>query len=83
MTDYQYSLALTMTYILYISVEIPASLVLKRVGTNILLPTMVVLWGLTTTLQALVSSYQRLLTVRFFPRVIRGWTATRNHEPVL
>ena len=44
-----------------IAVEIPASLVLKCVGANILLHTMVILWGLTINLQSLVSSYQGLL----------------------
>ena len=67
MSDYQYSLALTITYISYIIVEVPASLVLKRVSANILLPTMVVLWGVTSTLQGLVSSYQVLLAA-WFPK---------------
>ena len=51
MSDYQYSLVLTITYIPYIIVEVPASLVLKPVGANILLPTMDILWGLTATLK--------------------------------
>lgn len=72
MTDYQYSFALTITYIPYIVVEIPASLVLKRIGANILLPTMVVLWGLTTALQGFMSSYKGLLAARFFLGLFEG-----------
>ena len=72
MSDYQYSLALTITYIPYIAVEIPGSLMLKRVGANILLPTMVTLWGVITTMQGLVSSYQGLLTARFFLGLVEG-----------
>jgi len=72
MTDYQYSLALTITYIPYIVVEIPSSLVLKRIGANIFLPTMVILWGLTTALQGLVSSYRGLLAARFFLGLFEG-----------
>ena len=72
MTDYQYSLALTITYIPYLVVEIPASLVLKRVGANILLPTMAITWGLIITLQGLVSSYQGLLSARFFLGLAEG-----------
>jgi len=72
MSDYQYSLALTITYIPYLAVEIPASLVLKRVGANILLPTIAVLWGLITTLQGLVTSYQGLLAARFFLGLVEG-----------
>jgi MFS family permease len=72
MSNYQYSLALTMTYIPYIIVEIPASLVLKRVGANILLPTMVILWGLTTALQGFVTSYRGLIAARFFLGLFEG-----------
>ena len=61
MSDYQYSLALMVTSISYVAVEIPAGLILKRVGANILLPTMAALLGLITTLQGLVTSYQGLL----------------------
>ena len=72
MSDYQYSLALTITYIPYIVVEIPASLVLKCVGANILLPALVILWGFTTTLQGFVNSYQGLLAARFFLVLFEG-----------
>ena len=72
MSDFQYSLALTITYIPYIAVEIPAGLILKRVGANILLPTMVTLWGLITTLQGLVTSYHGLLAARFFLGLVEG-----------
>jgi MFS family permease len=72
MSDHQYSLALTITYIPYLAVEIPAGLVLKRVGANILLPTMATLWGLTTALQGLVGSYHGLLVARFFLGLFEG-----------
>ena len=72
MTDYQYSLTLTVTYIPFLAVEIPASLVLKRVGANVLLPTMAILWGLITALQGLVTSYHGLLIARFFLGLVEG-----------
>ena len=72
MSDHQYSLALTITYIPYIIVEIPACLILKGVGANILIPTLVTLWGLITTLQGLVTSYQGLLVARFFLGLVEG-----------
>jgi MFS family permease len=72
MTDYQYSLALTITYIPHLAIEIPASLLLKRVGANILLPTMATLWGLITALQGLVTSYQGLLVARVFLGLAEG-----------
>jgi MFS family permease len=72
MSDQQYSFALIVTTIPYLAVEIPASLILKRVGANILLPTMATLWGLTTTLQGLVTSYKGLLATRFFLGLAEG-----------
>ena len=60
------------TSISYVAVEIPAGLILKRVGANILLPTMAILWGLITTLQGLVTSYQGLLATRFFLGLAEG-----------
>jgi MFS family permease len=72
LSDYQYSLALTITYVPYIAIETPAGLVLKHVGANVLLPAMVTLWGLVTTLQGLISSYQGLLAVRFFLGLCEG-----------
>jgi len=72
MSDSQYSLALIVTSISYLAVELPACLVLKRVGANVLLPTMATIWGLTTTLQGFVTSYQGLLATRFFLGLAEG-----------
>ena len=72
MTDYQFSLTLTVTNIPYLVVEIPATLLVKRVGANILLPTLAILWGLITALQGLVTSYQGLLIARFFLGIVEG-----------
>jgi len=51
MTNTQYSIALTVTYIPYIMVEIPTNLLYKMIGPHIMLPTMLTLWGLVCTLQ--------------------------------
>jgi MFS family permease len=72
MTDFQYSLALTITFIPYIIVEIPAALMVKRIGANTLLPVMATLWGIITTLQGLVTSYSGLLVARFFLGLVEG-----------
>jgi MFS family permease len=72
MSDQQYSIALMVTNISYLAVEIPACLILKRVGANILLPTMATLWGLITTFQGLVTSYKGLLATRFFLGLAEG-----------
>jgi len=72
MTDYQFSLALMVSNVSYLAIEIPEGLILKRVGANIPLPTTTTLCGLITILQDLVTSYQGLLAVRFFLGLAEG-----------
>ncbi len=72
MTDSQYSLALTMAFIPYIVIEIPASLLVKRIGADKLLPVIATLWGLITTLQGFVTSYSGLLAARFCLGLVEG-----------
>ncbi|KAG6916595.1 hypothetical protein DXG01_006203 [Tephrocybe rancida] len=72
MTNRQYSIALTVTYIPYIVAELPSNLVLKAVGPNLMLPTMLTLWGIVTTLQGVVKSYHGLLACRFFLGLFEG-----------
>ncbi|KAG6860541.1 hypothetical protein C0995_010003 [Termitomyces sp. Mi166 len=72
MTNNQYSIALTVTYVPYIVAELPSNLVLKAVGPNLMLPTMLTLWGIITTLQGVVKSYSGLLACRFFLGLCEG-----------
>lgn len=72
MTDRQFSTALTVTFIPYILVELPSNLVLKVVGTNRMLPTLLTLWGVVTTIQGTVTSYKGLLACRFFLGLLEG-----------
>ncbi|GJE85431.1 MFS general substrate transporter [Phanerochaete sordida] len=72
MSNTQYSMALTVQYIPYILIDLPANLILKRVGGNIFLATMVMLWGTVTTLQGTVTSYSGLLACRFFLGLFEG-----------
>ncbi|OAV92254.1 hypothetical protein PTTG_27667 [Puccinia triticina 1-1 BBBD Race 1] len=72
MTDFQFSVALTMTFVPYVAAELPINLVLKRIGANIMIPLLVTLWGLVTTFQGFVSTYQGLLVTRFFLGAVEG-----------
>ncbi|KAF8070301.1 major facilitator superfamily domain-containing protein [Lyophyllum atratum] len=72
LTNNQYSMALTVTFIPYIASEIPSNLLLKIVGPNLLLPTLLTLWGVVTTLQGVVKSYSGLLACRFFLGLLEG-----------
>ncbi|KAG6917182.1 hypothetical protein DXG01_003525 [Tephrocybe rancida] len=83
MTNYQYSIALTVTFIPYIAIKIPSNRVLnvrgppgsvhdEAVGPGLMLPMMMTLWGIVTTLQGLVTSYSGLLACRFFLGLFEG-----------
>ncbi|KAN0107418.1 MFS general substrate transporter [Russula decolorans] len=72
MTEDQFSLALTITYIPYILVELPMNLLMKRAGANVTLPIMVVLWGIVCACQGAVHSYRGLLICRFFLGAVEG-----------
>lgn len=53
MSNTQYSVALTVTFLPYIVTELPSNLLLKIVGPHLMLPTMLTFWGIITTLQGI------------------------------
>ncbi|KAG9312983.1 major facilitator superfamily domain-containing protein [Chiua virens] len=72
MSDHQYSLALTVTMVPYLFAAFPASLLLKRIGPNVMLPTMAILWGVASGAQGFVHNYAGLLLCRFFLGLVEG-----------
>ncbi|THU98827.1 MFS general substrate transporter [Dendrothele bispora CBS 962.96] len=72
MSNKEYSIALTVTYVPYIAAELPSNLMLKALGPNYVLPTMLTLWGVVTTLQGVVKTYSGLLACRFFLGLLEG-----------
>ncbi|EGN93249.1 hypothetical protein SERLA73DRAFT_189773 [Serpula lacrymans var. lacrymans S7.3] len=72
MSNYEYSVALTVTYVPYIVAEFPSNLLLKYVGPDLMLPAMVALWGIVSTLQGVVHNYSGLLACRFFLGLMEG-----------
>ncbi|KAJ7084863.1 major facilitator superfamily domain-containing protein [Mycena belliarum] len=72
MTNQEYSIALTVTYVPYIVAELPSNLLLKIVGPNTMLPVMLTLWGVVTACQGTVKSYGGLLACRFFLGLLEG-----------
>ena len=65
-------LAVTITYIPYILVEIPSNLALKKVGPAVMLPLMSTCWGIVTTLQSQVHSFGGLAAARIFLGACEG-----------
>jgi len=66
MNQAQYLNALTMYFLGYVLFEIPSNIVLKRLTPRLWLPTLMVVWGIVSTLMGLVHNYSGLMAVRFF-----------------
>ncbi|WFD33558.1 hypothetical protein MCUN1_000371 [Malassezia cuniculi] len=63
---HDYQIALTVLYPLYIAFEVPANIVLKKIGPQRWIPTLVVLWGIVSTLQGIVQDKHGLYINRIF-----------------
>ncbi|THU80545.1 MFS general substrate transporter [Dendrothele bispora CBS 962.96] len=72
MSDHQYSVAVTVLFIPYILSEIPANLLLRKIGPSILLPTLLTVWGIIVTLQGWVSTYAELIVLRALLGAVEG-----------
>ncbi|KAL8287347.1 hypothetical protein RQP46_003799 [Phenoliferia psychrophenolica] len=72
LTPHQYLVAITCTYLFYIAAELPANLLLKKIGPQILLPSMVCGWGLICTLTGLVQNYHGLIALRLMLGLVEG-----------
>ncbi|KAI9457921.1 major facilitator superfamily domain-containing protein [Boletus coccyginus] len=72
MSNYQYTMALTVTSIPQIFTKLPYTLLLKYVGSNLMLPATVTLWGIVSAAQGFVDNYSGLLACRFFLGAMEG-----------
>lgn len=72
LSDHQYSVALTSTFITYVLVKVPANLALKRVGAHIFLPLISGVWGLVTFCQGFVTNFDGLLVARLCMGLAEG-----------
>ncbi|SJL04084.1 related to MFS transporter [Armillaria ostoyae] len=64
-SDNQYLIALTIFFFRQISYKVPSNILLKRLRPSIWLSTLILLWGVTMTVQGLVHNYGSLLGVRW------------------
>ncbi|EJD02868.1 MFS general substrate transporter [Fomitiporia mediterranea MF3/22] len=66
LSDAQYLICLSLFYVPYVLCEVPANMCLKRTRPSIWLPIIMLLWGITMTMQGLVHNYGGLLANRIF-----------------
>jgi hypothetical protein len=65
LTSNQYSLALVMFFITYLTFQVPSNIILSKRAPSKYLPAIMVLWGSMTCCMAAVRSPGQLLGVRF------------------
>ncbi|KAL2873689.1 hypothetical protein SGCOL_011173 [Colletotrichum sp. CLE4] len=72
LAGYRFNWALSIFYIIYLLVEVPSNIVLKRVGPRFYLPFLVVGFGLVSLCTAFVRSYEGLIVARAFLGIFEG-----------
>jgi sugar phosphate permease len=68
----RFNWALSIFYIVYLLVEVPSNIILKRVGPRYYLPFLVVGFGLVSLCTAFVTNFAGLMVVRVFLGVFEG-----------
>ncbi|KAG8162506.1 hypothetical protein KVR01_008271 [Diaporthe batatas] len=68
----RFNWALSIFYIVYLTVEVPSNIILKRVGPRYYLPSLVVGFGLVSMCSAFIQSYGGLLAARAVLGVFEG-----------
>lgn len=56
----------------YILAELPSNLLMRRIGPNIMMPTLLTVWGMIVALQGTVKSYKGLVIIRVFLGLVEG-----------
>ncbi|KAK7056659.1 hypothetical protein VNI00_002376 [Paramarasmius palmivorus] len=72
MTDHQYQVAVTVLYVPYICAELPANLLLRKIGPRVMMPVLLTVWGILVTMQGVVSNYAGLVVLRALLGLVEG-----------
>ena len=69
---YRFNWALSIFYIVYLMVEVPSNIILKRVGPRFYLPLLVVGFGFVSMCTAFVKDFHGLCVARAFLGIFEG-----------
>lgn len=72
LVGYRFNWALSIFYIIYLMVEVPSNIILKRVGPRFYLPGLVVGFGLVSLCTAFVKDFNQLCVARAFLGIFEG-----------
>jgi MFS family permease len=71
---YRFNIATSIFYVVYLFVEVPSNIVLKRVGPRFFIPALVVGFGVVSVGTAFVRTYEQLVGVRVLLGIFEGGT---------
>ncbi|KAI1283631.1 MFS general substrate transporter [Xylaria sp. FL0933] len=71
---YRFNIATSIFYIVYLTVEVPSNIILKRVGPRFYIPALVFGFGAVSTATAFVKTYEQLIGVRVLLGIFEGGT---------
>ena len=74
LVGYRFNWALSVFYIVYLLVEVPSNILLKRIGPRYYIPALVVGFGFVSMCTAFVTSFEGLCVARAFLGIFEGGT---------
>ena len=72
LVGYRFNWALSIFYIIYLLVEVPSNIILKRVDPKFYLPLLVVGFGFVSMCTAFVQSFEQLCAARALLGIVEG-----------
>ncbi|KAI1423027.1 major facilitator superfamily domain-containing protein [Xylaria sp. FL1777] len=74
LVGYRFNIATSIFYIVYVVVEVPSNILLKRVGPRFYIPSLVFGFGAVSIATAFVKTYEQLIGVRVLLGIFEGGT---------
>ncbi|KAF2969385.1 hypothetical protein GQX73_g4192 [Xylaria multiplex] len=74
LVGYRFNIATSIFYVVYLLIEVPSNILLKRVGPRFYIPSLVLGFGAVSIATAFVKTYEQLIGVRVLLGVFEGGT---------
>ncbi len=71
---YRFNIATSIFYVVYLTIEVPSNILLKRIGPRFYIPSLVFGFGTVSIATAFVKTYEQLIGVRVLLGVFEGGT---------
>jgi len=71
---YRFNIATSIFYVVYLFIEVPSNILLKRVGPRFYIPGLVFGFGIVSVSTAFVRTYEQLIALRVLLGIFEGGT---------